>query len=50
MSTGGHVGCSWSLFLALVPASGEQAQIVGPGCTVPPSIGYGLLFPDENRP
>ena len=34
------------LFLALVPASGVQAQIVGPGYTVPPSMEYGPLFPD----
>ena len=31
------------LFLALVPASGVQAQIVGPGYTVPPSMEYGPL-------
>ena len=34
------------LLLALVFASGVQAQIVGPGYTAPPSIEYGPLFPD----
>jgi neutral trehalase len=34
------------LFLALVPASGVQAQNVGPRYIVPPSIDYGQLFPD----
>ena len=34
------------LFLALVPASGVQAQSVGPDYTVPPSIEYGPLFRD----
>ena len=34
------------LFLALAPASGVQAQSVGPDYTVPPSIEYGPLFRD----
>jgi neutral trehalase len=34
------------LFLALVPASGVQAQSIGPDYTVPPSIEYGPLFRD----
>ena len=34
------------LLLALVPASGVQAQSVGPDYTVPPSIEYGPLFRD----